>query len=80
MAQEELIVGLLRDVHSTQLTQADNLGKLTASVDLLLKAGSSNDSRITALERKGWKQTGFFAAIIAIGEPVVHYIAKKGGF
>lgn len=77
---DDLIVGLLRDVHATQLSQAETLGSLSANMKILAENKPALEKRVTALERKGWKETGFFAGFLVLGEPIFHYVAKKWGF
>lgn len=76
----DLATQILLQIQEEQVNNARMMGAMAADVKTLVTNSTEYDTRITSLENKAWKQTGFFSGVILAGEPVIHYIAKKFGW
>lgn len=82
---------MLLQIHAQQVENARLMGGMAADIKTLVtnneqvKRDLANsdkkfDFRIGKLEKKDWKQTGFYAGALVVLEPVGHFIAKKLGW
>lgn len=77
---ENLADRLLMQLQEQHTENVRTIGGIAADVRTMTETISGQSERISKLEQKTWKQTGFLGGIVMIGEPALHFIAKKFGW
>lgn len=76
----DLATQILLQIQEQQVDNARMMGAMAADVKTLVENSGEFETRVSALEKKSWKQTGFFGGVMLVGEPAIHFIAKKLGW